>query len=293
MANYTEINNLNSPNFTAGRGGKSITGITCHWWGDPAQNPSPEGVVSWLCNPKSQVSAHYVATGTGRRVWCLVNDKDTAWHAGNWNANLTTLGIECDPRCRPEDYDVIAELVADIWRYYGKLPLYGHKNWTPTACPGNYNVAHIAALAEEKLNPKPTPPPQPQPQVVPNATKLPKKLEFTAKLAETQVWDLTTNPNYKSVKTLKGGDSFTAYGQIDFNEQRYYVTEYSFNKNNKHGVNARDLNPVIEPPKPEPTPEPQPPVTEQPDYPAENNKLLKQILDLLTGLINKITSIFK
>jgi hypothetical protein len=30
MANYTEINNLNSPNFTAGRGGKSITGITIH-----------------------------------------------------------------------------------------------------------------------------------------------------------------------------------------------------------------------------------------------------------------------
>jgi hypothetical protein len=53
------------------------------------------------------------------------------------------------------------------------------------------------------------------------------------------------------------------------------------------------LNPVIEPPKPEPTPEPQPPVVEQPDYPEENNKLLKQILDLLQGLIAKITSIFK
>lgn len=297
MANYTEYNNFNSPNFTAGRSGKKITGVTVHHWGDPNQNPSAEGVVNWLCNPKSQVSAHYVATGTGRRVWHIVNDRDTAWHAGDWNANSTTLGIELDPRCRAEDYDVAAELIADIWRYYGKLPLQPHKHWVNTACPGNYNLSHLASLAEQKLNPKPTPPPAPIVLPVPSATKLPAPLKFTAKLAKTEVWDLTSNPNYKSVKTLNGGDSFIAYGQIDFNEQIYYVTEYSYSKGNKHGVNARDLTPVVEPPKPapEPTPEPQPeiPVIEKPDYSEENNALLKQILELLQGLITKITGIFK
>lgn len=290
---YTEINNRNSPNFTVGRGGKKITGITCHWWGDPATNPSAEGVVNWLCNPASQVSAHLVATGTGRKVWQIVNDRDTAWHAGNLSANQTTIGIELDPRCRPEDYDVAAELIADLWRYYGKLPLYPHKHWKATACPGNYNLAHLAALAEQKLNPKPTPPPVPTTKPVPEAVKLPAKLEFTAKLANTEVWDLTTNPNYKSVKTLKGGEPFTAYAQISFNEQQYYVTEYAYGKNNKHGVNSRDLTPVTKPEPPKPTEPEVPPVTEQPDYPKENNAILKQILGLLQSLVDKIFGIFK
>ena len=299
MANYNEINNRNSPNFTAGRGGKKITGVTIHWWGDPNQNPTIEGVVSWLCSPASQVSAHYVVTGTGRRVYSIVNDRDTAWHAGNWTGNETTIGIECDPRCRPEDYDTVAELIADIWRYYGKLPLYPHKYWKATACPGNYDMAHLASLAEQKLNPKPTPPPVPVTKPVPQAVQLPAPIKFTAKLAQTQVWDLTTNPNYKSVKTLAGGEGFEAYGQIDFNGSVYYVTKYSFDKGIKAGVNIADLNMVIVPPKPdptptpEPTPTPMPPVADQPDYPADNNKLLKQILAIVELILSKITNIFK
>lgn len=151
MANYNEINSSNSPNYTAGRGGNKISAITIHWWGDPAQNPSAEGVVNWLCNPAAQVSAHLVVTGTGRRVWQLVNDQDTAWHAGNWTGNQTTIGIECDPRCRDEDYDTIAEVIADLWRYYGKLPLRGHNSWVATRCPGNYDLNRLQALAEQKL----------------------------------------------------------------------------------------------------------------------------------------------
>lgn len=146
---YTYITKHNSPNYTPGRGGKKITSITIHWWGDPASNPSFEGVVSWLCNRASQVSAHYVATGTLRRVACIVDPDDTAWHAGNWNGNLTSVGIECDPRCRDADYHVVAELVANLWKTYGKVPLRPHKYWTATRCPGNYDLARIKGLAEQ------------------------------------------------------------------------------------------------------------------------------------------------
>lgn len=145
---YNEITDRNSPNYWAG--GNSISGITIHWWGDPSQNPTAEGIVNWLCNPASQVSAHFVATGTGRRVWQLVNDRDRAWHA--MSGNSSTLGIECDPRCRDEDYDVVAELIADLWRAYGKLPIYPHKHWVNTACPGNYDIGRLQRLAEAKLN---------------------------------------------------------------------------------------------------------------------------------------------
>ncbi len=90
------------------------------------------------------------------------------------------------------------------------------------------------------------------------------------------------------VITLSKGASF-----------RFIENKYSFDKGLKNAVNARDLNPIVEPPKPDPTPTPEPnpipmpPVTEQPDYPKENNALLKQILALLQSLVDKITSIFK
>ena len=150
---YNELNQYTSPNQSSGaENRRQIKGITIHWWGNPSNNPTFEGVVAWLCNPASQVSAHLVVTGTGRRVAQIVDDNQIAWHAGNWEGNRTTIGIECDPRVRDEDYDVIAEVVADLWRYYGKLPLYPHKHWVSTACPGVYDVNRIKALAERKLS---------------------------------------------------------------------------------------------------------------------------------------------
>lgn len=296
---YNEITNRTSPNKWVG--GNTIKSIVIHWWGDPKTNPTAEGVVNWLCNPASQVSAHFVITGTGRRVWQLVADKDRAWHA--MNGNHSTLGLELDPRCRDSDYDVAAEVIADLWRYYGKLPLQKHSHWVATACPGNYDIGRLQRLAEAKLNPpKPTPKPAPKPvsKPVPAATKLPAPLQFKAKLDKTSVWDLTTNPNYKAATTLKKGAGFEAYAQIKFNNSIYYVTRYSYDKKLRNGVNAVDLVAVV-PPKPKPTPTPAPapepapekPVTEKPDYAEENNKLLRQILDQLSIIINKLTSIFK
>ncbi len=50
-----------------------------------------EGCVSWLQNPNSYVSAHYVVSGGGYRVQ-LVHDQDTAWHAQSHNPY--SVGIE-------------------------------------------------------------------------------------------------------------------------------------------------------------------------------------------------------
>lgn len=296
MYNYTYITNRTSPNKWVG--GNSIKGITIHWWGDPKQNPTADGVVNWLCNPASQVSAHFVITGTGRKVWQLVADKDRAWHA--MSGNNSTLGLELDPRCRDSDYDVAAEVIANLWRHYGKLPLYPHKHWVATACPGNYDLKRLQREAEAKLNPpKPAPKPTPKPpakKTVPAATKLPKRLEFTVNKSPTSVWKLETNPDFKAATTIKKGAKFIAYAQIKFNNSIYYVTEYSYGKGLKNGVNQVDLTPIVPPkPTPKPTPEPAPekPVTEKPDYPAENNALLRQILQLLTDLFSKFTNIFK
>jgi hypothetical protein len=148
-----------SPNFTKGSASKAvfgydrrIEGITIHWWGDPNQNPQFTSVRDYLCRPNGNTSAHYVATGTGRQVACIVAPSDVAWHSGNSQGNALTIGIECDPRCRDEDYDVVAELVADIRSAYGDVPIYSHNMWSATSCPGNYDIDRIDRLSYQKVS---------------------------------------------------------------------------------------------------------------------------------------------
>ena len=146
---YNYITSKNSPNFTKGRT-KEISTIICHWWGDPSTNPTASGVVNWLCNPASKVSAHYVITGTNREVYHLVDNNNTAWHAKQ--ANPFSLGLELDPRCRDEDYDVASEVIANIWKHYGKkFPLKRHSDYVATQCPGAYDLSRLQREAEAKM----------------------------------------------------------------------------------------------------------------------------------------------
>ncbi|GGW43682.1 amidase [Streptomyces lucensis JCM 4490] len=45
-------------------------------------------------NPQKQVSAHYVVRSADGHVAQCVHEKDIAWHAGNWNYNTRSIGIE-------------------------------------------------------------------------------------------------------------------------------------------------------------------------------------------------------
>lgn len=155
----------NSPNFTDNSQVRNVFGyprtidwITIHWWGDPNQNPSFEGVVAWLCNPRSQVSAHDVITGTGSRVAVIVDYVSAAWHTGSALGNASSLGFECDPRARDEDYEAVAQDVAETWRYYGReVPLRGHNTWVGTQCPGVYDINRINNRARQINNTTATP----------------------------------------------------------------------------------------------------------------------------------------
>lgn len=129
---------------------RKVTAIAIHWWDDPLKKPSYEGVIATLCNPARQASAHFVATGTGRRVACLVSPNDNSWATNQ--ANPFTISIECDPRCRPEDYDVVAELIADIRSAYGNFPLVPHSKYVATRCPGNWDLVKLDKLAKTKFS---------------------------------------------------------------------------------------------------------------------------------------------
>src|SRR6478752_3078176 len=149
---YTELNQYNSPNYTAQVDVPAVFGqprnvqyITIHWWGDPAQKPEFMGVVSYLCRENGNTSAHVVAEA-GRVAW-IVNGYDAAWHSGSAVGNATSIGIECNPRATDADYQTIGELVRDIRKIYGDLPLRRHSDWINTGCPGVYDINRIDAIA--------------------------------------------------------------------------------------------------------------------------------------------------
>lgn len=106
-----------------------------------------------------EASAHYQVAADGRvsqHVW----DTDTAWHSGDWNANLTSIGVEhadisADPWSISEaTLDNGAHLVAALCKRYGlgrpqwRVNVFPHSDFTSTSCPaslaGSQNAAYMA-----------------------------------------------------------------------------------------------------------------------------------------------------
>lgn len=88
-----------SPNFGPRRGGLKPALIVLHY----TAMSSAEAALERLCDPLSEVSAHYLIGADGR-LWQMVAEKNRAWHAGagEWNGqddiNSRSIGIELDNR---------------------------------------------------------------------------------------------------------------------------------------------------------------------------------------------------
>ena len=147
---YEYITKFNSPNYTAGRQGNKIQEIIIHHWGIDGQAFMTP--VNWLCRPNGTSSAHYVVQSG--KVACIVDCANTAWHAGNFSHNLKSIGIECRPEMSAGDLETVCELVADIYKVYGVLPVVGHKDVSSTSCPGRYysKLGYIKQRAIDIMN---------------------------------------------------------------------------------------------------------------------------------------------
>ncbi|MEY8801503.1 N-acetylmuramoyl-L-alanine amidase [Leisingera sp. XS_AS12] len=88
-----------SPNFGPRRGGLKPSLIVLHY----TAMESAEAALQRLCDPASEVSAHYLIAADGR-IWQLVAEAERAWHAGagEWrgqdDVNSRSIGIELDNR---------------------------------------------------------------------------------------------------------------------------------------------------------------------------------------------------
>ncbi|MBO0727605.1 MAG: N-acetylmuramoyl-L-alanine amidase [Acidimicrobiaceae bacterium] len=144
-----------SPNQTPGRQGVRVDRIVWHHTG----GGSVAGAINWVVRPESQVSYHYLVDESGR-IFRVVPEQNTSWHAGNWTMNLRSIGI-----CHPVNGGGAATrqssvaLARDICRRFGIPPDGGHiiphRAVVPTACPGALPMAEWIALVAA---PEPAPP---------------------------------------------------------------------------------------------------------------------------------------
>lgn len=116
--------------------------LVLHYTGMPG---APEAI-SWLANPESKVSAHYVVTEDGQVIRMVDEDK-RAWHAGRayWrgvtNVNSASIGIEIvnpghEFGYRPfpeEQMGSLIPLVADIVKRHDipRANVIGHSDVAP------------------------------------------------------------------------------------------------------------------------------------------------------------------
>jgi N-acetylmuramoyl-L-alanine amidase CwlA len=113
---------------------------------------------TWTVANGKNTSAHYEITDT-QIIGCVPEDF-TAWHSGDWNANLRSIGLEHLNSSGAPDWTVSdatmqmsAKLIADICKRYG-LPIDAttiqpHKNFSATACPGGLDVSRLIKMAQE------------------------------------------------------------------------------------------------------------------------------------------------
>lgn len=149
-----DIDLIMQKHFTAGRNGRKIDKIVLH---HNAGNLTVRGCYDVWQN--REASAHYQVQSDGV-IGQLVWDRDTAWHAGDYEANLTSIGIEhADISSSPwalskECIDAGAHLVAALCHLYklGRptwgVNVFGHSHFSATDCPasiaGSQNAEYMS-----------------------------------------------------------------------------------------------------------------------------------------------------
>ena len=139
MAEAVEFIQCDSRNYTAGRQGCAVNTIVVHYTGTGA---SAHNNLLYFSRSSASASAHYFID-KGGSVRQSVKEGDTAWHAGHWQTNLHSVGIEVVSA--GEDFTEaqvasLAALVADIRKRYGVAAqsVIRHFDVTGKYCPAPY-----------------------------------------------------------------------------------------------------------------------------------------------------------
>jgi hypothetical protein len=147
-------------------------------------------------------------------IRAYVGEENVCWHAGNWAANISSVGIEVIDKELKEPYPIsdasynsLVKLVHDIAKRNNLLPLkrgknlFGHRDFgAPTNCPGNYLYGKLDQLAKDvnALEAKPAH----APITPPKTPTTPEKV--IVKKYKDNYSVLVTGLNVRSTPTTKG-----------------------------------------------------------------------------------------
>lgn len=150
-------------NWTSPRTLRNIDRIVIH-----VMDGSLVGTDAWFANPASQVSAHYGIGETGD-IHQYVPEAGIAWHAGRWDVNERSIGIEHEGRQLPGRPDWMPTavqlqasiaLITDICKRHNIEPsestILRHSSINPShaRCPGaGWPMNRVIAQVSARLKP--------------------------------------------------------------------------------------------------------------------------------------------
>lgn len=134
----------NRGNYTVAHRGKArIDKIVVH-----CTQGSWIGAIRWFQDRRANVSAHYVIRSRDGKVAQCVNDRNIAWHAGDWWWNKKSIGIEHEGYAKVPRWftnrmlNSSARLTAYLCHKYNIRPnkynIVGHRHCSSTMCPGKF-----------------------------------------------------------------------------------------------------------------------------------------------------------
>ena len=158
LENKQPMEFIKSPNYSKGRLFQKIRLVIVH---SMAGNMDPS---IRLFQTPDKTSAHYLIDHNGREVQ-MVDEINTAWHAGNGIVNLRSIGIEtAGGRFNDnvtlfgyEGQKVLAKRIAAIHHKYqlgepSVDTVKGHREVRNTACPTGVDMGRVIQMAQDAYN---------------------------------------------------------------------------------------------------------------------------------------------
>lgn len=207
--------------FSPGRAGNSIRFIVVHHNGGTLSGQQ----IHDLWTYQREASAHYQVDVYGL-ITQLVNDSDTAWHAGDWDTNLVSIGVEhansygTSGPLTASTLDNGAHLVAALCLGYGlgrpawKVNVYPHYYFFSTACPGPIaNVQFAAYMATAQAHYDRMTGMSPASVNVSTTEGTPVTVPTTTTTARVPLsWDETKQAAREGAATVSYGDTIPTWG---------------------------------------------------------------------------------
>lgn len=242
-------------NYTQGRPGQSIDlFFVLHTYNGYGTFLGKQGESGWFQNNPYGVSANNCILKDGTREK-VVRRQDTAHHAGNWWANVNSIGYEHQDDFDPSDkirtdeqYEASARAIAEdaiemnqelgrtAYSVLNASNIHAHWEYTETGCPGGLDIDRIRNRANEIL----------QNFFIPDWKKEAVNIGDKNFKPE-KSFSLVEIDTGKVIGTYDEGTSVT----VKYKYKGYYVTEYSYNSNAKNGFKVEDLEYVKPIPQPD------------------------------------------